>query len=206
MDRILKFLVWLALALVAATSILGFVMGDPRELPPLKTVHFLMGIITSLAVMLVNGIVATYFVGTSRWCKEVCQTYALSNDLWRRSDRVKRSAFPITLAGMLAFVGVVSFGAMADPGTGLRLPPLFGIFSWATVHLITAILGVLFFLYTSRLQIAAVRRNHVIIEEIMAAVTSVRAERGLDDEDSDDSEDPGEEHASAEDVSQPTAR
>ncbi|MDA7979731.1 MAG: hypothetical protein MPJ50_13270 [Pirellulales bacterium] len=182
MDRILKFLILLSLALVLTTGTIGYVMGDPRQMPPMKTVHFLMGIITSLAVMLVNGIVATYFIGTSRWCKEVCQTYALSDELWQRAARCKRSAFPITLAGMLVFVGVVSFGAMADPGTGLNLDPLFGIFSWATVHLLTAILGVTFFLYAAKLQLAAVRRNHAVIEEIMDAVSEIRVARGLDDD------------------------
>lgn len=188
MDRILKFLILLSLALVLTTGTIGYLMGDPKLMPPMKTVHFLMGIITSLAVMLVNGIVATYFIGTSRWCKEVCQTYALPDELWQRSDRNKRAAFPITLAGMLVFVGVVSFGAMADPGTGLNLPPLFGYFSWATVHLITALLGVAFFLYAARLQLACVRRNHIVIEEIMAAVSEIRVAKGLEDPQQDGAE------------------
>mgnify|MGYP002622776861 FL=1 len=194
MDRILKFLVMVALALVLTTGIIGYVMGNPLEMErprTLKTVHFLMGIVTSLAVMLVNGIIATYFVGTSRWCKEVCQTYALPDEMWRKADRCKRTAFPITLAGMLVFVGVVSFGAMADPGTGLNLPPLFGTISWATVHLLTAILGVAFFLYAFRLQLRAVRANHAVIEEIMDQVSEIRVAKGLDGDEEPDEEKPG---------------
>src|SRR5947209_6745236 len=59
-----------------------------------KLIHFYLGLASSLLVILVNSITVTYFIGTSRWCKEVAQTYELSPDLVRRSDKLKRTTFP----------------------------------------------------------------------------------------------------------------
>jgi hypothetical protein len=40
--------------------------------------HFLTGLMAALAVVLVESVVVTYFIGTSRWCKEVVETYNLN--------------------------------------------------------------------------------------------------------------------------------
>src|SRR4051812_14846090 len=42
------------------------------------TFHFYIGIASSLLAILVCSICVTYFIGTSRWCKEVVETYRLS--------------------------------------------------------------------------------------------------------------------------------
>src|SRR5947208_14951627 len=79
------------------------------------TLHMLLGAAAALVTLLVNSITITYFIGTSRWCKEVCETYRLHGDLVQRSTQLKRGTFPWTLAGILSVIGIVGLGAAADP-------------------------------------------------------------------------------------------
>ena len=79
------------------------------------TLHMLLGQAAALVAVLVNSITITYFIGTSRWCKEVCETYRLPAELAERSTRLKRSTFPWALAGILAVIVIVGLGAAADP-------------------------------------------------------------------------------------------
>ncbi|MBW8883863.1 MAG: hypothetical protein JF612_03605, partial [Planctomycetia bacterium] len=57
---------------------------DPRSR---MTLHMLLGAAAALVTLLVNSITVTYFIGTSRWCKEVCEAYGLSAALAERSTR-----------------------------------------------------------------------------------------------------------------------
>ena len=84
------------------------------ELLPWHRAHFLAGVFSSLVVVLVNCISMTYFIGTSRWCKEVADTYRLDQQLVRRSATLKRRTFPWALLSVLSMVGVSSLGAAAD--------------------------------------------------------------------------------------------
>src|SRR5262245_36342464 len=79
------------------------------------TLHMLLGSAAALVTVLVSSVTITYFIGTSRWCKEVCETYRLSPDLVARSTQLKRSTFPWALAGILSVIAVVGLGAAADP-------------------------------------------------------------------------------------------
>ncbi|HEY2893422.1 MAG TPA: hypothetical protein VGJ16_04395, partial [Pirellulales bacterium] len=104
MNRIFLTLAWFALAMMAATLVVGLAIEDLHtdhspDMLRWATVHRLMGIATALAVVLVNSIVVTYFIGTGRWCKEVCETYALQPDLIRRSTMLKRRTFPWAVLG-----------------------------------------------------------------------------------------------------------
>ena len=46
-----------------------------RETLQWATMHRLTGLAAALAVVFVESVVVTYFIGTSRWCKEVVETY-----------------------------------------------------------------------------------------------------------------------------------
>jgi hypothetical protein len=48
-------------------------------------VHILLGVLAALVTVLVNSISVTYFIGTSRWCKEVADVYHLDPELPRRT-------------------------------------------------------------------------------------------------------------------------
>ena len=123
MTRIFTSLAWLALAMMGAALVVGLSIGELNRDASVETlrwatVHRLSGVAAALAVVLVNSIVVTYFIGTSRWCKEVSETYALDPSLVRRSTLLKRRTFPWALLGMLAVVGVIALGGAADPATG----------------------------------------------------------------------------------------
>lgn len=123
MTRIFPTLASLSLGLYLASIVLGLTIGDLYDHPDQDTlnwrgVHMLTGTSAALAVVFVLSIAVTYFVGTSRWCKEVTETYRLDTDPLQRSTQLKRKTFPWCVVGMLTVVGVGALGAASDPGTG----------------------------------------------------------------------------------------
>lgn len=137
--------------------------------------HSLCGIAASLVTVLVNSITVTYFVGTSRWCREVVETYHLDPELVRRSQQLKRQTFPWALGGMLTVLAIVSFGAASDPGANFE-----GGAQWVTPHMVTAILGTGLITWSFLVQVGKIGANYEIIETILAEVRQIRADRGLD--------------------------
>ena len=182
MTRIFFTLAVFSLALVAAAMFLGLSMGGLHgdvDVQTLRwaTVHRLTGVAAALAVVFVNSIVVTYFIGTSRWCKEVVETYRLDRAFVVESNQLKRGAFPWALAGVLAIVGVIALGAAADPGTGRP-----GTENWVNIHLYGALVGLALIAYAYFRQWNQIEVNHALIQRIMAEVARIRAERGLETE------------------------
>jgi len=128
-------------------------------------------------VVFVHSIAVTYFIGTSRWCKEVTETYPLDPVLLRRSTNLKRKTFPWCLLGMLGVVGVAALGAASDPGTGGANTAW-----WATIHLAGAWGGLVLIAWTYYRVWINIVANQGVIEQIVAAVAVIRQERGLDTE------------------------
>jgi hypothetical protein len=128
-----------------------------------------------LAVLLVNSIVVTYFIGTSRWCKEVSETYGLDLSLIRRSTILKRRTFPWAVMGMLTAVGVVALGGAADPATGNA-----GTENWVTPHLLGACCGLMLIGWSFFVEWQNIHANYLIIEDVLAQVKRIRTERGLE--------------------------
>jgi hypothetical protein len=157
-------------------------LDHARQLGGRVTAHMLLGIAAALVAILVNSVAVTYFVGTSRWCKEVVESYRLDPELAEESQRLKRRTFPWAVLGMLTIIGIVALGALSDPS----------VFSdpdhnparhlnWRTWHFLgailgTAVLGIAFFIQQQN-----VAANYRVIERILAEVRRIRAERGLDD-------------------------
>ena len=184
MSRIFTVLAMFATALMAATLVLGMSLGDVSSAENLTaqrwaTVHRLSGVATALVVVLVNSIAVTYFVGTSRWCREVVEPYSLAPELARRSQQLKRRTFPLAVASMLVMVGVVALGGAADPAASLQLEPLAGI-TWPQWHLLGALAGLAFIGFSFVRQRANIEANHQVINQIVAQVRRIRDERGLD--------------------------
>lgn len=180
MNRIFLTLAWFALAMMAATLIVGLAIEDLHtdhspDMLRWATVHRLMGIATALAVVLVNSIVVTYFIGTSRWCKEVCETYALEPDLIGRSTMLKRRTFPWAVMGMLAVVGVIALGGAADPATGLP-----NTLNWVTPHLLGALAGFCFTGLVFHVEWNRIEANRLVIADVLERVREVRMARGLE--------------------------
>ena len=122
-----------------------------------------------------NSISVTYVIGTGRWCREVVETYALAPALIERSRRIKRAAFPASLLGMLGVVAIVALGGAADPATGRP-----GTEAWVTPHLVGALGLVAAIAWCFQSQLPQFRRQHALIEEVLAEVRAVRLARGLD--------------------------
>ena len=184
MNRIFPVLALFAVVFMAATLLLGLNIGElnihatPETLVRAR-VHRLCGIAAALAVVLADSIVVTYFIGTSRWCKEVSDAYKLDPQYLRRSTVLKRRTFPVAVFSMLAVIGVVALGGAADPAAALRLPPLGGV-TWSQLHLGGALLGLAFIAYAFYLQWDSISENRMVISDILGEVQRIRLEKGLD--------------------------
>ena len=180
MSRVFVTLAFLSLTLMVTALVLGLGIGqlhpgaDPQTLR-WASVHRLVGMAAALAVILVNSIAVTYFVGTSRWTKEVAETYQLPASLVRAAQQLKWRTFPWLLVGMLAVVGVSALGAASDPATGRA-----GTEQWGVYHLSGAVcaIGLVSFSYVQAWN--SMLTNFHLIQQVMAAVQTIRRERGLD--------------------------
>lgn len=137
--------------------------------------HTLVGMGAGLLVVLVNSISITYFIGTSRWCREVIEAYRLSPSLVERSRQLKRRAFPWSMAGIVMVMVLVALGAAADPGT-LRDNTQ----QWVVPHMAAAVLALSLFAVSFWWQWQIMGENGTLIEEILVLVRQVRREHGLD--------------------------
>jgi hypothetical protein len=183
MIRIFSTLAFISVAALVGALVMGLSIGDlyAKPLPSQATMdwateHRLMGVAASLGVVLVESIAVTYFIGTSRWCREVVETYQFDRAPVVASNRLKRNTFPWALAGMFAVIVVASLGAAADPGASLRHDTK----SWANWHLVGALLGIVFVAWTYLVELNNIIANHRVIEQIVAEVGRVRREHGLD--------------------------
>ena len=184
MNRIFTVFALFAIGFMLAAMFIGLSIG---ELTPdasestrrLGTMHRLSGIAASLVVVLVNSVVVTYFIGTSRWCREVVETYRLDARLLRRSTSLKRGTFPIATLSMLAVVGVVALGGAADPAAALQLKPLGGL-TWSSLHFYGALLGTAFIAYSFVMEWINIQAHREVIAEILAEVHRIRVEKGLE--------------------------
>jgi hypothetical protein len=180
MIRIFTTLAMFSLVMMIAALVLGLYLGDIHGVHDPDTlrwamVHRLLGMGAALAVVLVDSIVITYFIGTSRWCKEVVETYQLDEGLISRSVGLKRKSFPWSLLSIFVVIGVAALGAAADPMTG-RV----GSENWVYIHLAGALAGVCFIALAFYQQGQSVAAHHTVINDIVDEVRRIRQERGLE--------------------------
>jgi hypothetical protein len=177
MTRILLTLASVSLILLFAAAGIGFSLGDvylrprPPETQSLMRWHFLTGLAAALVVVLVESVVVTYFIGTSRWCKEVVETYRLDPSAVKESNRLKRRTFPWALAGMLAAIGIIALGGAADPATGPNTR------EWTDWHFGGALGGIVLIAWTYVAAWNNVVANQVIINNLVAEVARIRRHR-----------------------------
>ena len=181
MTRIFPTLASLSLMLMAASLVIGLIIGDLYADPPAEATlhwrgrHMMTGVAAALAVVFVECIVVTYFIGTSRWCKEVTETYRLPVDDLRESTRLKRQTFPWCVLGIITVVAVGALGAASDPGTGRP-----DTASWAGVHQVAALAGLFIVAWTYYQAWFKIAANQEVINRIVSQVQRIRLERGLD--------------------------
>lgn len=138
-------------------------------------IHRLLGVAAALMAILVNSITITYFIGTSRWCKEVSDTYGLPGELTQRSLRLKQRTFPWALQGITTIIVLVGFGAAADPSGSNRASAA----SLVQPHYWLAMIGILVVGFSFWVQITRIAENYAVIDEILGHVRRIRAEREL---------------------------
>lgn len=182
MSRILTTLASFSVVLLAAALVIGLAIGDLYHEPSLETrhwatVHRLTGLAAALAVVLVECVIVTYFIGTSRWCREVAETYGLDRAGVEDSNQLKRRAFAVSLLGMMVVLGIIVLGAAADPATGRP-----GTAAWANYHLAGALIGIAIIIGTYFFAWQYIVAHHAIIRQMVDAVGQIRRERGLDTE------------------------
>lgn len=184
MTRMLPTLASLSLMLYGATIALGLIIGDLYAEPVSQATlawrgrHMLTGVAAALAVVFVESIVVTYFIGTGRWVKEVTETYNLPPDDLVESNRLKRGTFPLALVGMLTVVGVGSLGAASDPGAMFERRAA----QWTDWHLGAALLGFCIVAWTYYRAWLNIVGQQAVINRVVAQVQRIRHEKGLDDE------------------------
>lgn len=206
MARIFFSLAVFAVLLLAANIVVGLTMGDfnaaaqryqrhlretgqaadegrdeaAEAFAPIRrqaTIHMLLGLGAALVTILVNSITVTYFIGTSRWCREVSETYSLGPELAARSAQLKRQAFPWSLAGILVTLAIVALGAASDPSANSVLRAA----DWVPIHFFAATLGTLLIAWAFLRQMVKVGANYEVIEAILAKVRQIREEKGWDE-------------------------
>ena len=182
MTRIFPALAATSLGLFLVAIVLGLCIGDlygeiDSTTFRLRGIHMLTGTATALGVVFVHSIAVTYFIGTSRWCKEVTETYQLDLAALRRSTQLKRKTFPWSVLGMFTVVAVGALGAASDPGTGRS-----DTASWAGVHQIAAFAGLALVAWTYYRAWLNIVSNQAVIQTIVDAVAQIRQERGLSTE------------------------
>jgi hypothetical protein len=184
MTRIFLTLASLSIILLVAAMVMGLSMGDlyERPMPSRETLHWatlhrLTGVAAALAVVFVESVVVTYFIGTSRWCKEVVETYQLDQSAVLASNQLKRRTFPWALAGMLGVVVVIALGGAADPAS---LQP--NTKAWVNWHLIGAFSGIGLVAWTYLVAWNNILANSAIITGLVAEVARLRQDRGWDAE------------------------
>jgi hypothetical protein len=139
------------------------------------TLHMMLGAAAALLTMLVNSITITYFVGTSRWCKEVCETYGFRPELAEHSARLKRNAFRWALAGIFSVIAIVLLGSAADPsGANWQRAA-----SLVMPHYLAAMLGVVVVITSFLVQVSRIAENHAVIDEVVGEVQRLRTEQNL---------------------------
>lgn len=135
------------------------------------TMHRWIGIVAVLITVLVNSVSVTYFIGTSRWCKEVSDTYALEPRFAEDSARLKRKTFPFSFSSLMICLAVVVTGGAADPDNSVVESTM----PWVTPHHLVALLGSLWIGWSFLVQVGRIGANYEIIEQIVQRVDEIRA-------------------------------
>jgi hypothetical protein len=140
-------------------------------------IHVLFGIGAALVTLLVNSITITYFIGTSRWCREVVDAYSLDSELAEQSRQLKRAAWPWALVGVLSILAIVVMGAVSDPASANFEDSE----RWVLPHRMVALIGVGIIGWSLLMQVGKIGANYEVIEKILAGVGEVRRARGLEE-------------------------
>lgn len=185
MKRIFLTLSVLAHISLCAAMILGLQVGDPMTLggrDPLVNArigsHMLIGLGALTGITMVHALVFTWFMGTGRWIEESSRAYGLSEDYYKRSQKLKYAVLPGIMISFLMVLGTGCLGAVADPATVTSLQAVTGV-SDSTLHFTAAISTWVANVLINLMQYFRISGNSAIIESVLMEVRRIRLERGL---------------------------
>lgn len=137
--------------------------------------HLLLGVLAALITVLVNSICVTYFIGTTRWCREVTEAYDLDESMLAESNALKRKSFPWAVASIVLILAIIALGSLSDPNvSGLEST------TWRTPHYTLAIVSTAVIAWAFFIQLNNIAANYRVISRILDTVRKVREEKGLD--------------------------
>lgn len=183
MTRIILTLATCSSIVLIAALWLGLGIGDASLRDPAVqsrvAVHFLTGVAALVFAVLVHALVVTYFMGTGRWLEETCSAYRLGEDWKSRSRDLKWRLYPAMVGSLLLLILTGALGEAADPASAVEFKG-FGPLNAAQVHLLVAIATLLANAAVNVYEYLALRRNGILITDVLAEVRRIRIERGLD--------------------------
>ncbi|HTI51021.1 MAG TPA: hypothetical protein VL475_08720 [Planctomycetaceae bacterium] len=169
-------------AALLATFWLGWQIGDAtsRELATQGRVgvHFLTAVGALCFALLVHALVLTYFMGTGRWLEETCQAYRLGDEWQSRSRNLKWRMYPAMVLSLVLLIGTGALGGAADPASALGFQGIGGLTA-AQLHLAVAAATLAFNAFVNVYEFLSLRRNGLLVNEVLGEVRRIRLERGL---------------------------
>jgi hypothetical protein len=134
-----------------------------------KRWHVWSGIAVTLVVLLLNSLTVTYFIGTSRWCREVADAYALGDSLVAQSLRLKRSNFPWALGSAACLLVIIGLGAASDLTANFNSAEQFVL-----PHALTATAGTAWIIWSFRVQARKLAQNQQTINQVLQRAQEIQ--------------------------------
>ncbi|MEX0867377.1 MAG: hypothetical protein WD030_08455 [Pirellulales bacterium] len=160
--------------LQVARNELASVVASLERVRTLSSVHRLIGVATALIIVFVNSVSVTYFIGTSRWIKEVCDTYPIGKQAILDSRQAKSASFAWSVVGIATALGMSALGAASDPSSGNLHTE-----QWVDWHLASALGGIVLLALAFYQQWSKIHANQQLIGRVLDDVRQVREERNL---------------------------
>ncbi len=136
-----------------------------------KRWHVWSGIAATMIILLVNSITVTYFIGTSRWCREVADAYGAGDELAAQCACLKRSNFPWAFSSILALLVIIGFGAASDLTANFASAE-----RWVIPHTLAAFIGTTWIIWSFRTQGRRLAENQHIINGVLQLVREIQSD------------------------------
>ena len=159
----------LALLASVISGTVSWLHGGLTSEGSLYLTHFVIGLFSAVAVLLIHCLAITYFLGTGRWVKEVCLAYGLPDERWPRQTRdIKRGNTPFAILAMLVTIATAAAGAGRQN------------FDWpAWIHAALAGTTLVVNVVVWVIEYRNMRTNLRILDEVYAETDRMRAAQGL---------------------------
>lgn len=133
--------------------------------------HLYVSLFAVIFNLALHCIVFIYFLGTGRWVKEVALAYHFPDEpLPKLTRELKRRTYPVALVAMLLPIAAAAAGMANVTHRVAWAPP---------THLSLALLSLVVNVWALWVEYRNVRINGGVIDQVMAEVERIRAEKGL---------------------------